>query len=1076
MGGRCFVRTSGSKNLISKYGEEAYNQMEEWGLAGVAPEVTDRRTGKLVASSLYQDIFNRLPSSLNNTVRAEKAFEIFIDAHSDEFFEKYGDWLQYPTDYKVGRYSSTGEPKIYTFEKDGYFKEFSEDKSDKSSAIEKTKKFLENTLIELNNKLTILQRKSVKSEDKDELLRLEKLINKIKKSIDTNENKTGVVAYLSYLNNEVLPIYKSKTESFNEEDVDSYFVDNLLDFLSTHRSNLLKLRRSLKNSKELYSFYKSEVEPVLNEITQDMGDLESFAENYIEEKVVSIAKDTYENTTKETITGWFKDTVKDITAMGRTFGIPSNLSDPVIKLVVELIKKIHYNINSIVNPAIDNLVVKQIAMNKSGVDDMSVLNEKVDGKKSGFLISEFRWGEYYTKQSEMRDKIVRLSELKDWEAVNRHVRELDKTIKKDDKIYKIFIKEINKFNKEYRDDIGKPKPKVNEEFNRLMKNPKFAEYYNTLYNIHSKAKEAQPSKFRIGANWWLLPQIKNDYLESFKSGGIKKGIAVSKRKLREVVKTTEEDIEFGDITKDKNGKIIKLVPLHYNSKLENQEELSDDISSMYHAYYKMAENFKQVSNSISDIELIYKAMERREIETPKSNAVVKNLIESQLYGQQIKDFNITIGNKTVNMSKVIDTALVKYPSIVNMFFNVPVALSGFTKGKVDTQIENFSGTHTTFESARKATVEFTRQLPNVLSEIGSRTKTNKLDLLLKHNQVDDILHKQYRNLNIDSKAGRMMTSDLTYAVMMPTGYNSLASVALSIYYNYRLVNGEFITEAQFKSKYKGQDIKWSDYKEDSLYDAYMVKDGNFVVKDKYKKYISSDFEYKISKKINALSNRLEGRTSSLEKSSIYRNPFGRGVMLHRSWIPQLFSTRFKAKGYDFDLEETNEGYYLTAFNTIKNMIGLTDGKIKLKLANWNELEEFEKANLKKFTGDLVMLATIYVLYAVANSIADDNDEDDWYIEFQAYLATRLYLEHRAFWDPTESFNIIKSPLAAINQWQSITNFFSMIPSLGEEIQSGAYKDKTRLERFLIQQSFLKNLYEVQFPKQKNTYLKSQVIK
>lgn len=1068
----CTIKNDSTIRAKKFLGEKGFNLMAEYGMAGQSFDVKSVFSGKIVASHLYQDILNH-PSlrSLSKEDQAMKAFEMYLEVYSDKFIEKNGDWINDKDNFKVVRYPDTGEPRI-----DSIFKP-KKNVSKEGEALDKSLEFLKGTISDLENTLLKLESKASTEEDEVELEKFRRLIDIINDSIDKNKVERGIKGYLRYLQSEKLSsILNSIAEAkLNpEEGVSSYFINSLFDFLAIHKSNIQKLHSALSSSKELYALYKSELEGIIKEVHDGMTEIESFAEDkssdIVQDKAAEMYGDKY---TKDEVKGWFKR-IKDIGVLPRWAGIPANVSDPVIRMIVELVRKIDYMVNDVVRPSIDNLIDKQVALNKAGFKDMSIFNEKYKGKKTGFLISEKNWGELHSAKEEAETDLIKIYEVETFDQVLTINEELSEKDKKTDKRYLRFKRINEEFNKKYYVH-GKANPPVNEEFVRLMKNEAFADYYNALYNVHVKAKSRLPSSHRNGINTYMLPQIRRDYLESIKSEGIKGGLKVAKRKRIELVKKTDEDVEFGDVKKDKNGNIVKLVPIHYTTRLSNQEELSDDITSMYASYYHMAENFRQVTESIDDIELIQRAIDGRETKTKRAAGLTEDFIAAQLYGQSLKDLNVKLGGNEYNLSKLLNIMLVKYPSSVNMAGNLPVTVSGFLKSRIDTQIENIVGKFTTFNSAKQATAELTRQLPRVLAELANKKKTNKLDLLLRHAQVDDIMQKAYRNLNLDTKAGRMANSDLVYATMMPTGYVSIATLALSVYYNYRLVDGEFMTEQDFKRKHRDSSKKWSDYKGESLYDAYTAKNGKFEVKDEYRKYISKDFEYFISKRITILSGRLEGKTSSIEKGAMSRNVLGRAVMLHRSWIPQLAGVRFKSKGFDPSLDEWTEGFYKTVGRVIFNQFELVDGTMRFKIAKWNELEEFEKRNAIRFIADATALLAMYILAQVINNIADDDEEDKWFLEYSAYQVNRLLLEQKAFWSPGEFFNLLKSPAAAINQWQKIMNMGGLLFHGNDIIESGQYKDMHKWQRFVIQQGHLKNLYEIQYPKSKNSFLKSQML-
>jgi len=1093
----CTINDARTKRAKEYFGEKDFRVISEKGMGGFNFEITSPYGNKIVNSQLFQDILNddRL-SHLNLEELAEKAFDIYLDSFSDEFVSKHGEWTKTGRGFKGSRYSNTGEPNIrIVFPK--------KTKKSTEQESEKAIDFLKRTVSELEEKITVLDKKATTAEAEEEVARLTELKARLEKSLKDDEMVLGVREYLDqYLLNKEIPKILTVLEDIKsgERDITDRTIVWMEDFIMLHKPNLQRLHVALNSSPELQAEYEKDLKTIIEEVEKQLGIIESYATSYAEDSVIDVTYNVYnkggkEKFSRDTIKGWYEDTVKGISGLSRWFGIKTSAGDPVIRMVAEMIYKIKYNIDRVVNPATDKLIDLQMDLHKAGFKDMSIFNEKYNGKRTGFLINKYKWGELYTAKENLQAELVKTFKVDNYEQV----LSMKETLKSSDPKLIKFKKLNEAYSKKYKVH-GKDRAPINKEFEKLMENKAFANYYNALYDVHTKSKARLTSKFQTGIHKYMLPQIRNNELEVLQNQGVKEAAKVTYRKGKEVFKTTEDDIEFGDINRDKNGKIMKVIPIHYTSKLPNQEELSNDVTSMYHNFYKMAENFRQMSENVDTLELIYRAMGKRKIETKQSAASVEDLLKSEVYGQALKEITVDVLGTKVNVSKVLQTALVKYPASVNMFMNMPVTISGAAKAEVDKYMEVMAGKFMTPSSVITAKKEYLKNIHSSISELGSRKKTNKFDLMLKYLQVDDVLHKAYRNLNIDSKALRQAHSDLAYVSMMPHAYALAVKNALGIMYNYRLVNGEFITEYDLKQKYKEKSGKisnkefketaeykefkdeWSKSKDKSLYDAYTITDNQFTIKPEYKKYISKDFEYKVSKITRNLTDQMEGKRNSLDKAGIDMHPLGRAIMLHRGWIPKLASQRFKTGGFDLSLEEENEGFYRTVGRLTANMFSMTDGNIRFKLAKWNELEEFEKRNTVRFMSDLVALMVISLMATVLNKIADDDEEDKWAIEYAAYQINRLLLEQKAM-SPipflgggmNELFNTLKSPAAGINQWEKITNISSLFMDMGDEINSGPYKGMSKWQRFLIQQGHLKNLYEIQFPKSKNSFMKSQIL-
>jgi len=91
----------------------------------------------------------------------------------------------------------------------------------------------------------------------------------------------------------------------------------------------------------------------------------------------------------------------------------------------------------------------------------------------------------------------------------------------------------------------------------------------------------------------------------------------------------------------------------------------------------------------------------------------------------------------------------------------------------------------------------------------------------------------------------------------------------------------------------------------------------------------------------------------------------------------------------------------------------------------------------------------------------------------AYQVNRLYTEIRFYSSIGEAMKIIKSPAAAVNQWQKLSQLINSMTSISgwtEELQSGKYKGMKKVHRNAIDVIPLaKTLTDYLHPADKLTY-------
>jgi hypothetical protein len=116
--------------------------------------------------------------------------------------------------------------------------------------------------------------------------------------------------------------------------------------------------------------------------------------------------------------------------------------------------------------------------------------------------------------------------------------------------------------------------------------------------------------------------------------------------------------------------------------------------------------------------------------------------------------------------------------------------------------------------------------------------------------------------------------------------------------------------------------------------------------------------------------------------------------------------------------------------------------------NWNALNDTQKRNMFRVLTEAVYLIGLTVMGSILTELADD-DEDEWLINMSAYQANRLFTEFAFYLDPRETFRIIKSPAAGVNQIQKILNFLEFW-TWTEEYESGKYEGHSKFYKGAIQ--------------------------
>lgn len=949
------------------------------------------------------------------------------------------------------------------------------------------KKELENSIEKLGHRAASLERRALSASDENLAETLRTGAQFIKDKLDANQIELGVASFLEHININELDFLVESMDSFiADPNSINYGSDTLVQMIKTvqlYEGLVSDLNKALMTGGNyaMYEKFKS----TISETNKKISDLKSFTDVVYKERVRAIINSLMDEGSKYDVDSLLNSTIGDIGYLARLFGPLHAANDEVLRMVYKMVMDVHQDSYRDALRDGQDLKTAQFAMEKAGYKDISVFHEKDDsGKATGYVLAKHKWGEYNVAKENAKFAIAKEFGVNDYGEINSdELSEADS--KKLRRLwYELFhkkysIKEVN----DSGDMAWVPSPPLNSEYDRLMSIPSIKNYYDVMMRIHTDSKNLLPKKYRENPRYaFLLPQIRKDIMQTIKDSDDSLMSNIGSR-IKESFKITEDDTEFGelskDVIKDINGKAIKLIPMHFVSPIKDASSLSNDMTSMYAAFSEMSRNFRSLSERSDDMFLIMKAMSERLVTVGKDIKIgaetntyqaLTDFMDMFFYGNEKERSEVTFLGKKYDLTKFGDKT-VNFVRQNNLFMSLFTAISGYTKASIDSKIEDIIGLYTTQESKIFAEKEFDSNIASLLANINNRDKTNKMELVFEYNGVFKELRESFQRMDIDNRLLRTTWNDIVYSSYELFDTRVKGKLTLAIYDNYRLVDNKFITRAEFLRKYK--DRNWSDYKDKTLYNAYEASGNKLVVKPEFRRFVTRELENKVMGTIKHRSVTIDGMLNKLDKAPINRNLFGRMLMLHRGWLVSGVTERFKASGINYITSEFEEGYYRTMWKALGKMIK-TEGGLRQKLAMWNALEEYEKRNARRMLADIAFSVALYSVYLLLNSIADDDDEDTWYIQAMAFQSTRVLMEQMAFQNPTEVLNILNSPTAMTSTLESMKDMTKALVDWNE-IEAGPYKGMYKAEKILIKNSLLKNLYEMQYPKYKNKFLKTQVL-
>jgi hypothetical protein len=374
--------------------------------------------------------------------------------------------------------------------------------------------------------------------------------------------------------------------------------------------------------------------------------------------------------------------------------------------------------------------------------------------------------------------------------------------------------------------------------------------------------------------------------------------------------------------------------------------------------------------------------------------------------------------------------------------------------------------------------------------MGSRLQTSKIVLLMEWSGVHNYL-EHIQRLNINTKLVRSLGSRWFYWLYEATAFRNTGKLIINILDSTRLINGEWY----FRNTWEGSKEEWKKNEKNSLYNAYEVKNYKLKLKDSFKGKLPDDTKMGTQRRIQYFSSGNEAKPLDTDKTAFTRQILGRILLQHRSWMPLSLQKRFMGKQWNPAIEDYDVGYYKGTLIAIKEMFAEANG-LKLMLSQWGKLPNWQKVAVRRTIYDMAFVTASAVFASILANLAGDADDDDWWINYMSFQANRILLEARAMSIiPTTTFlkpfvdddtvlfgtvggndilTLYKSPAAIGSLLDDVLSIFNIVTDW-KEIERGMYKGHTKTYKFMIRNSVLKSLYEIQNPKVKNNYLTNVIL-
>ena len=534
-----------------------------------------------------------------------------------------------------------------------------------------------------------------------------------------------------------------------------------------------------------------------------------------------------------------------------------------------------------------------------------------------------------------------------------------------------------------------------------------------------------------------------------------------------ILEKEDDDQIFGNARAEKGltdfaGNEFMTLPVLFTNRLQNPDELTDDVVGSLMSYAYMANQYEQMDNIIDPLEVgralvteerkvrktrggnplieKFSALDvdvANKIFTSRSNIEDKlnDFFESQVYGKYLKDEGtFDVLGKKVSVNKLASVIL-KGSSLAQLGFNWLANLANVATGLGMQNIEVAAGQFFGPKELAKADAAYAKALGPMMAELGSRTKTNKLSLFFELFDVKQNFSSKIKNQK-KNWLQRLFGAEIAFLGQDAGDHWLYGRTAIAMAMRQKVL---------------------LDGKEMSLWNALQVEgvNGSSTIKQLNYKDITdlegNPFDVaKFSRKVAHINQTCFGIYNDDDANAANRVAMGRLLQQYRKWMKIQYNRRFQAAQGNLATDSWEEGYYRTVGRMLNQWIR---GGVQLS-EQWDNMTTEERANIKRAITEMIQF---FAVWALANWIEwPDDKKRPWALKLAEYSSKRLAHELGGLTPstimPQELLKTVKSPIPATTVVQ---NSFNLINSAidptdwVDEIQSGPYKGMSTLEKNIL---------------------------
>lgn len=402
------------------------------------------------------------------------------------------------------------------------------------------------------------------------------------------------------------------------------------------------------------------------------------------------------------------------------------------------------------------------------------------------------------------------------------------------------------------------------------------------------------------------------------------------------------------------------------------------------------------------------------------------MMESNLY-----DITLYNGGKwgSFEVNKLAG-AINGFGASVALTMNSASGIANVMNGVAQLHIEAIGGHFFNLKDLTLSERDYTKDLPHIMSDLSKPVKESKTNAMLQMFDFVGGMSMAQQSFLKDSLYKKLVSKE-QMNVMNEMGEHAMSAIITgAILRNIKVMNADrkFINS-------KGEVVA-SEKDAASMYDmlkfnentGIMTIDSNVVytthtyevsLKDGGLSHISALIKKKSVDLYGAYDTRMlnEFQKTIIGKSIfMFKKFFVPGLQLRYRGYSNLTKSREEIREdellYSNALKEYEEGYYISLARMLReSALNLRSQGLKFIPSYYNKLSDYEKANIRKATTELIATTVILPALALAVIMGYDDDERPYALLYQI---NRLQQELNQFKDPRDLIKMTTNPIAGLN--------------------------------------------------------------